>query len=365
MSIKSFLLRALPSIRARDAIRSDMKEYYKRLERKIDRLEQKNDYLFFCLQHLEGETDLETKKRVFRSLPKASGSIADFQFASNYILTRIKRICDENGVQFALCGGTLLGAVRHQGFIPWDDDVDIDILREDFYRLEALLQNDEELVMRRYYKYMYSGKEPGYIPRIKLKSSDRFFVDVFPMDYITVEPGQEKSAEQEKEKLCWEFNDKLRVIFEKHRLYYDGDNRAKANPEMDDEVKALETEYLAKYREQFIRGGQYTHMTRAIGNDSWLRDIYHLQKCEDYLPFEKDAVIFEGNRYSTFKNHDSILRYQYGDYWTLPSMIGQKHISEFSEYSDEDRHALDVLRKKLATEDTVHSHKEKEGGCKE
>ena len=127
---------------------------------------------------------------------------------------------------------------------------------------------------------------------------------------------------------------------------------------MDDEVKALEKEYLAKYRERFIRGEQYTHMTRAVGNDSWLRDVYHLQKCEDYLPFEKDAVIFEGNRYDTFKNHDSILQYQYGDYWAMPHAIGQKHVSEFREYSEADKKALEELRKKLENEGNDPSLKE-------
>lgn len=336
----------LPIFRARDAIRADMKEYFDRLENRIANLESKNDYLFFCLQHLDGETDLETKKRVFRSLPKASGRVADFQFASNYILSRVKRICDENGINFALCGGTLLGAVRHEGFIPWDDDVDLDILREDFYRLEELLANDEELVMKRYYKYMFDGKEAGYIPRIKLRASDSFFVDIFPMDFMTVEPGKEAAAQQEKEALCREFSEKLRRVFENHGLFYTGNRRAEAHPELDADVIALEKEYLAKYQERFVREGHLTHFTRAVGNDSWLRDIYHLQKLEDFLPFERDAVVFEGKRYSTFKNYDRLLRYQYGDYWALPHVVEQKHESEFAVYSASDAKLLEALRKR-------------------
>ena len=106
-------------------------------------LDSKNDYLFFCLQHLDKETDLETKKRVFLNLPKASGQVADFQFVANYILSRVKNICDDNGIVISLCGGTLLGAVRHHGFIPWDDDIDIEIMRDDYYRLEEILADDE------------------------------------------------------------------------------------------------------------------------------------------------------------------------------------------------------------------------------
>ena len=76
------------------------------------------------------------------------------------MLLAFQEFTQENGVTFFLVGGSALGAVRHQGFIPWDDDVDVAMMREDFEKMEHLMK----MQGNRLGQFVYSPVEKHIIP---------------------------------------------------------------------------------------------------------------------------------------------------------------------------------------------------------
>ena len=76
------------------------------------------------------------------------------------MLAALQTFTNEHGLTFFLVGGSALGAYRHQGFIPWDDDVDIAMMRSDFEKLEACMQKQDN----RLGEFVYSPVENHIIP---------------------------------------------------------------------------------------------------------------------------------------------------------------------------------------------------------
>ncbi len=73
------------------------------------------------------------------------------------LLKKFDAFCRQHGIQYFLSNGTLLGAVKYKGFIPWDDDIDVLVPREDYDRLIALYEDDEQ------YRLMSFEREPKYL----------------------------------------------------------------------------------------------------------------------------------------------------------------------------------------------------------
>ena len=71
------------------------------------------------------------------------GRLREYQLEMLEVLKEFARICKENDIQWWLCSGTLLGAARHGGFIPWDDDMDVSMLKKDYRKLVKVMKKME------------------------------------------------------------------------------------------------------------------------------------------------------------------------------------------------------------------------------
>lgn len=112
------------------------------------------------------------------------------------LLKKFMEVCDKYHLRYYPSGGTLLGCIRHGGFIPWDDDIDIDMPREDFEKLAAVA--DKEFLSP--YFLQTAHTDPGYFSgHAKLRNSNTtgmipedamfdynkgIFIDIFPLDFI-------------------------------------------------------------------------------------------------------------------------------------------------------------------------------------
>ena len=88
------------------------------------------------------------ENKILRKQKVYQYDIREFQLRSVCLLEAIDKVCKKYGIQYYIIAGTLLGAVRHKGFIPWDDDQDIALLRKDY---DLLMQH----LHQNMYNYVY------------------------------------------------------------------------------------------------------------------------------------------------------------------------------------------------------------------
>lgn len=118
-------------------------------------------------------------------------TLRELQLFALEILKDVHRFCTENRINYSLYGGTLLGAVRHEGFIPWDDDIDIIMPRDDYERFNASYRSDRYELFNRStddsFQLAYTRVCDTKITQYKAVEpcSDRttgVWIDVFPAD---------------------------------------------------------------------------------------------------------------------------------------------------------------------------------------
>lgn len=120
--------------------------------------------------------------------------LREFQLHCTTVLDAIDKTCHEHGLTYYIIAGTLLGAVRHKGFIPWDDDIDIALSRTDY---DTLIAHSKEWLPERYnivtadsdleYPKFFAkieDKETTLVERFCLGYVGGVYIDIFPLDDV-------------------------------------------------------------------------------------------------------------------------------------------------------------------------------------
>lgn len=124
-----------------------------------------------------------------RAMPRATGGLRLMQLANTALLKVLADAMARNGLDYWLESGTLLGAVRHKGFIPWDDDIDISVTRADYLKIEKMIER--ELPESEGFKAIRSN-----CIRFQLIGTP-CQIDIFPYDIYNVPAIEQEQAEKE------------------------------------------------------------------------------------------------------------------------------------------------------------------------
>ena len=238
------------------------------------------------------------------------------------IAREVRRVCDENGIRYFLCFGTVLGAVRHQGFIPWDDDLDIGMVRSEY---ERFLKIAPEKLKPEYYLHTWHVDPEYALPFAKVRKrgtlylegkstrlkENGFYIDIFPFDYLPADPAQKAALDK---KLLNLFRTKLmkshytpwmengKIIWKKRigYVYYQMKAALTTHEKLISEYESL----VASFPENEDVYWQDPAMRLRSLKRSWCEELTQLP--------------FEGENFRVSAKYDEMLTAIYGNYMQLP-----------------------------------------------
>lgn len=252
-----------------------------------------------------------------------NASIEELKSIQLDILDDVHRFCTENGIRYSLGGGTLLGAVRHTGYIPWDDDIDINMPREDYERFIRIYNSEknEVLDLRNSRNCVELCVK---ICRKGTKMTDLALgrtlwginIDLFPIDGCPDDFGphcnqilylRKKLSQicpyyqvvRKKDKTKWFLKYILKriIYFYPHNVLY-----------LKKEIDNLSRRYP---------------LTRGKLGGGILGGYAHKEVMSADTFFSYDDILFENRMYRTISDWDTYLHSLYGDYMTPPPVEKQ------------------------------------------
>lgn len=250
------------------------------------------------------------------------------------ILNYIKKICDTNNIKYFIISGTLLGAVKYKGYIPWDDDIDICLFRDDYKKLINFINkdNNEDYQILSLYNtkdYYYTYSKVVYRKTKLIENSRKIkelgvYVDVFPIDYYTGDYNR--------------FKRKIKFInnmaTKRYRIKNDIGKSANLNMPSQ-KVKFLFIKKIVYNMVDILSlplgykfwGLLYDRIvSKHKSGNNVIIGLKYLPSFEAKLFKEYDWYEFEGYKLRSIKNYDHYLKTIYGDYKKdLPQNMQRTH----------------------------------------
>lgn len=251
-------------------------------------------------------------------------------------LASVVNYCNKNYITYVLTGGTLLGAARHNGFIPWDNDVDIMMPYPDYTRFRRLVQKKE--INKEIYVSTFYNQKTHYWPMTKIFLKSTYLIEknvkkIFSASvkdfcgvYIDVFPAYALPNDfNERKNFCL----KLGELWTKWRIVTKGLNHPKNQYISYDEslISDKQPREFIFEMEKMINEYDFNfanYFGCAIGSVSDMRDVF---KTDEFQ--QTKLMPFESIQCRVFNDYDKMLRQFYGDYMVIPPVEQQiKHTIE-------------------------------------
>lgn len=235
------------------------------------------------------------------------------------ILDYVDAFCRKHGIKYTISGGTLLGAVRHGGFIPWDDDIDIQMLREEYVRFTKLWNSTKEKHPFEFIS-IESGNSMGYpfgkihnpktVTYIGKLERTGVFIDVFPVDNVIDE--EDFNIRHSK---VMELYRERSVVFERIRYKLE-------RPTLKTWLRMLFSKRSRKTYNEIAEEINKVALEKAKEDAPFRYEMIAGTKCKHPIPktvFENYTTIsFEDRKYMSVADYDTYLTQTFGDYMTPP-----------------------------------------------